>query len=148
MVMRVHGYPVAGRIVNDLFNFEREVGDLFDSFLGAPAIRRSEGYLSIDLADYGDELMLVAELPGVKKEDVRITLENSLLTISGRRKERDLPENSQWLRNEVPTGEFTRVVELPHAVDAGRVSAELSNGILKISMPKPEAVRPREIRVS
>ncbi len=148
MVMRFHGFPVAGRVANDLSSFEREVGDLFDSFLGVPAGRRGAGYPSIDLEDHGKELVLTAELPGVGKEDVKITLENGLLTISGQRKERQLPENSEWLRNEVPSGEFSRVIELPYDVDAAGVSAELSNGILKVFMPKPEAVRPREIRVA
>lgn len=148
MIMRVHHFPTATPIFEDLSGLEREVGSLFDSFLGAPAFRQARQYPPVDLADYGDTLVLVVELPGVKKEDLRIALENGLLTISGERKKRGLPENSRWLRNEVASGEFTRVIELPHFVDADKVSAELSNGILRISLPKSEAVRPREIRVS
>ena len=148
MVMRVHRFPTASPIFADLSDLEREVGSLFGSFLGGSAFRQTGQYPAIDLADSGDELVLVAELPGVKKEDLKIGLENGLLTISGERKDPGLPENSRWLRNEVVSGEFTRVIELPHFVDADKVSAELSNGILKVSLPKSEAVRPREIRVS
>jgi HSP20 family protein len=148
MVMRIHRFPVASPLYGDLFNFEQEVGSLFDNFLRVPGPVGMGGYPAVDLAEYEDELVLAAELPGVEKEDVKVSFENGLLTIRGERKGRGLPENSQWLRNEVATGEFTRVIELPRSVDAGKVSAELSNGILRISLPKSDAVRPREIRIS
>ena len=148
MVMRFHRFPTASPMFEDLFGLEREVSSLFDSFLGAPALRQARQFPAVDLADYGEELAVAVELPGVKKEDLKIALEHGLLTISGERKERGLPENSRWLRNEVASGEFSRVIELPYAVDADNVSAELYNGILKVSLPKSEAARPREIRVS
>ena len=147
MLVRVQRYPVARPPFRSLFSSEREIDDLFKSFLGSNVTPFVRTYPAIDLAEHEDELVLVAELPGVKKEDVKISLEDKFLTISGVRKASAIPEGSSWVRNEVDTGEFSRSIELPHGVEAGKVSAELENGILRVVLPKPEQIRPREIRV-
>jgi HSP20 family protein len=93
------------------------------------------------------EFVVVAELPGVKKEDVKVTLQDGVLTVSGERKQKAVPEESRWHRTEIESGEFHRSIELPTAVDAPAVSAELKDGILRIVVPKAEEARPREITV-
>jgi HSP20 family protein len=147
MVLRVQRYPVVRPIFEDLYNVERHFDSLFNSLLGTGGLSRVRTFPIIDLAEYENESILVAEMPGVKKEDVKISLENRLLTISGERKAQAIPDGSSWVRNEVDTGEFSRSIELSHAVDADKIIAELENGILRVVLPKPEAVRPHEIRL-
>ena len=147
MVMRIQRYSGARPFFSDLFTFEHEIGDLFNNFLGTGATTRPRMYPAIDLAEYENEWVLVAEMPGVKKGDVKISLENKFLTLSGVRRAVSLSEGSSLLRNEVEAGEFNRTIELPGAVEAEKVTAELENGILRVALPKPEEVRPREIQV-
>lgn len=148
MMFRVHRYPASDSLLGDVFGFEREIDNLFDTVLGTATSSRRTHYPAIDVAEHETESVLVAEVPGVKKEDLKISVENGMLTIQGERKSQSLPERSRWIRNEVETGEFRRVFELPHAVDANKVSAELENGVLRVVLPKPEQVRPREIKVN
>jgi len=147
MLVRVQRYPVVGPIFEDLFSAERQIGSLFNNLLGTGGLSRAHTFPAIDHAEYENESILVAEMPGVKKEDVKISLENRFLTISGERKAQELPEGSSWVRNEVDAGEFGRSIELSHAVDADKITAEMEDGILRVVLPKPEAVRPREIRL-
>lgn len=147
MVVRLQRYPGSRPLFEDLFNFEREIDSLFGNFLGTGVSPRVRAFPAIDLAEYENESVLVAEMPGVKKEDVKISLENTLLTLSGVRKENALPEGSSRVRNEVEMGEFSRSIELQHAVELDKVTAEMENGMLRIVLPKPERARPREILV-
>jgi HSP20 family protein len=123
------------------------VDDLFGGWLSGGWNPRRSAFPALDLAENSRELIVVAELPGVKKEDVKVTLQDGVLTISGERKEKALPEESRWHRTEIESGEFHRSLELPMAVDASAVAAELKDGILRIVVPKAEEARPREIKV-
>jgi HSP20 family protein len=147
MVVTVQRYPVVRPVFGGIFNAERQIGSLFNSLLGTGGISRARTFPAIDLAEYENESILVAEMPGVKKEDVKISLENRFLTISGERKAQALPEGASLVRNEVDAGEFSRSIELSHALDADKITAEMENGILRVVLPKPEASRPREIRL-
>jgi len=83
----------------------------------------------------------------VNKENLKITMADGLLTVSGQRKAQALPENSRWIRNEVTTGSFSRSFEIGHPVNVGEIAAELKDGLLRIVLPKAEEARPREITV-
>jgi len=87
------------------------------------------------------------EIPGVKKEDVTVSIQDGSLTISGQRKSIQLPENAKVVWNERNDGEFVRTIRLPHEVDLEQVSADLVDGILRIQLPKAETARPRNIEV-
>lgn len=147
MLVQVRRYPVYNSLWNEIADFEREIEKVFDTT--GTYNEPSQGTLapSIDILERGDSMLLVAELPGVTKEDVKISLENDVLTIHGARKGNALPEKAQWVRNEIRTGEFARSVRLPKGIDAGKISAEIMNGILKVVLPKAEEVKPREIRI-
>ncbi len=101
----------------------------------------------LDVAEYENETVVIAELPGVNKSDISLTIHEGVLTISGSRKERTLPEKSSWIRREVGTGKFNRSITLPHEVHLGAVSAEMENGLLKIVLPKAEDAKPKEIKI-
>lgn len=142
MVMRFHTAPALG----DVFQLEREIGNLFDELLSGGAGTGSR-YPALDVAERENETVVVAELPGMKKDDIRISVHDGMLTVSGERKAAALPEDGRWIRNEIPAGRFSRSVLLPHDVNVDAVSAELSAGVLRVTLPKVEAARPREIRV-
>jgi HSP20 family protein len=128
-----------------LVRLERD--PLFQNLFGDPWSAGPDLRPSIDIAEYDSETVVVAELPGVKKDDLRLTVHDGFLTIAGDRKSGGLPENSRWLRNETTGGSFSRTIEIPHAVKGEAVSAELANGILKIVLPKADEARAREITV-
>jgi len=147
MLMRVQRLPVAASTFDSLFNMEQEIDGLFGNILGTTWVPAARTYPAIDMAEYENETVVVAEMPGVKKEDVKISVHDGTLHISGERKEQDLPEKSSRIRNEIRVGRFDRAIPLPHAVNVDQVSAELDNGVLRIVLPKAEEARAREIRV-
>ena len=101
----------------------------------------------MDVADDENEVILSIDLPGVRREDLKITLEKGLLTISGERKKASLPEGAAWIRSEAWDGRFVRSLQLPRHVKAEAVSAELKDGVLRLVLPKAEAAKPRQIEI-
>jgi HSP20 family protein len=116
-------------------NFDRS-GQLFTGW--SPAL---------DLYESGDHLVAMVEVPGMRKEDIEISLHDGTLTISGERKQENTNgETAQ--RTERYVGTFRRSITLPTRIDAGKVSATYENGILKVSLPKAEEAKPKQIQVS
>lgn len=147
MLVRFERMPMPRPLFDSIFDFERGVDSLFDSFLGQSYGRRGRAFPAVDLSDHGKEMVLVAELPGVRKEDLKLTVRDGHLVISGERKSQSLPEKSGWIRSETFSGSFSRSIELPQDVKADAINAELSNGILRVVMPKVEEALPREISI-
>lgn len=138
-------------VFDDILSLEREIGNMFQGFTPGAVpgrlLRTSEQYPLLNIFETKDEFVLVAELPGVKKEGIHLTIDNGLLTISGERQAASTPENVDWLRNEIRTGNFTRVVALPRHVNGDQISAELSNGILRVVLPKAEEAKPHVVSI-
>jgi HSP20 family protein len=147
MLIKFERTPAFTPFFNDIFRFENDVDRLFDTFMGNTPGSVSGGYPAIELRTSSEESVLLAELPGVKKGDLKLSVENGTLTLSGTRGEHSVPENSRWLRNELWHGSFSRAIELPHDVNTEKISATLENGVLRVQLPKAEAVRPREIAI-
>ena len=102
---------------------------------------------ALDLYESGDHLVAMVEVPGMRKEDIEISLHDGTLTISGERKQENTNgETAQ--RTERYVGTFRRSMTLPRRIDAGKVSATYENGILKVSVPKAEEAKPKQIQVS
>jgi HSP20 family protein len=102
---------------------------------------------ALDLYESGDHLVAVVELPGMRKEDIDISLHDGTLTISGERK-RESTNGEKTQRTERYVGTFRRSISLPTRVDAGKVSATYQDGILKVTLPKAEEAKPKQIKVS
>ena len=100
-----------------------------------------------DLYESGDHLVAVVELPGMRKEDPDISLHDGTLTISGERK-RESNNGETAQRTERYVGTFRRSITLPARVDASKVSATYEDGILKVTLPKTEEAKPKQIQVS
>jgi HSP20 family protein len=101
----------------------------------------------VDIAEDDQNIMLQAELPGVKMEDLKITLENNVLTIAGERKLKEEVKKENYHRIERRFGKFTRSFTLPSGVDAEKVNAVFENGVLNITLPKPEEFKPKQITI-
>jgi len=145
MLVKFERIPMNRPTWRNVGEFEREIDSLFSGLLSANAgCMRAP---ALDFVERQNESVLLLEVPGVAKEDVKISLEEDLLTVKGERKSQGLPEGARWIRNERSGGEFFRTIQLPHPVKADSVSAELVNGILRITLPKAEEARPREIGI-
>jgi len=103
---------------------------------------------SLDLYEDKDNVFVKAEVPGMKKEDIDVSLHDNALTISGERKFEQKQEDAENYRSERFFGRFSRSVTLPVAVDGNKVTASYKDGILTISLPKSETAKPKQIEVS
>jgi HSP20 family protein len=102
---------------------------------------------SVDVREDKDHLTITMDVPGVRPEDVRISLENQVLTISGEKQQQNEQKDERWHRWERSYGRFERTFTLPSTVDADRIEATTDNGVLTVRLPKIEKARPREIPV-
>ncbi|MBI2851597.1 MAG: Hsp20/alpha crystallin family protein [Chloroflexi bacterium] len=100
-----------------------------------------------DLFEIKDDLVLKADLPGLRKEDIDISLENDCVTIKGERKIEEFPADTKYYSCERSFGSFTREVCLPVPVDADKISATFDNGVLEIKLPKAEEARAKRIEI-
>jgi HSP20 family protein len=101
----------------------------------------------VDVVDREAEIVVRAELPGVRKEDVEVSVSNQTVTIRGCAWREQKGEGENYFRTEISRGEFIRAVELPSSVDAGIARARLENGVLEVILPKTEHARRHTIRV-
>jgi HSP20 family protein len=147
MVVQVRRAPLFTSLWEEIADLEREIERVFGTPVVAESAAETAWMPAVDMVENENETMLVAELPGVNKEDVKLSVENGVLTMSGSRKANGLPEGAGWIRNEIRRGDFHRSVRLPEGIQADKISATMANGILKIVLPKAEEVKPREIRV-
>jgi HSP20 family protein len=93
------------------------------------------------------ELVIKAELPDVKREDIGVTFENNVLTLKGERKEEEQISRDRFQRVERFRGTFTRSFTLPATVDAGKISATYKDGVLTVRLPQREEAKPKQITV-
>jgi HSP20 family protein len=103
---------------------------------------------ALDLHESGDHFVAVVELPGMHKEDIDISLHDGTLTISGERKREKSSNGETAQRTERYIGTFRRSISLPTRVDASKVSATYQDGILKVTLPKAEEAKPKQIQVT
>lgn len=103
---------------------------------------------AVDIFERGDDLVIRAELPGVKSDDIDIRVENNTLTLRGERRQEDELREGKAYRLERTFGAFTRSFSLPTTVDSSRISAKHSAGVLEIVLPKVEHAKPRRIEIS
>jgi HSP20 family protein len=103
---------------------------------------------ALDVHDEKDQVVVVAELPGLNKDEIEISLHNGLLSISGERKEETTAGEGETRRQERYFGRFSRSVTLPSLVDDTRVTASYKDGLLTVRLPKAEEAKPKQIQVN
>ena len=126
---------------------------LDDAFAGWPLQREENGTLTaswtpaVDVFEDKDSVKIIAELPGVKPEDVKLSIENNVLTLRGEKKQTAEEKTERVHRYERAYGAFERTFNLPSTVDAENIQAAYDQGVLTIILPKVERARPREIPI-
>jgi HSP20 family protein len=131
---------------DDIFNIRNE----FDRLLGQTETQVGSAWVPVvDVRETTDELVLQAELPGLTSNDVDVSVENGVLAITGEKKQevQEGKEESEYHLIERRYGRFERRFTRPRSVDAERVRAEFSHGVLQVTLPKVEAAKPRKIEV-
>ena len=131
-----------------LSHLRDEVTRLFDSPFGGLTQGFNTRAPAVDLYEEKDNLIVKAELPGMKKEDIDVSLHDGTLTISGERKSEREEKKGETYRSERFYGRFQRSVMLPTPVSADKVKASYKDGILSITLPKTEEAKPKQIEVS
>jgi len=133
------------------FDVEKTLNEMDRIFnaVGRPLNLRSVPrgtFPAVNVYDRGNETVLVAEMPGVRSEDVDLTVVGDSITLQGHREEQSA-ENEQYYRRERPMGVFTRTVTLPAAVNPEKVKAEYHDGVLRVSMEKAEQAKSRKVEI-
>lgn len=118
----------------------REIERFFEDFARRPMWPRLWGEEfaapAVDLYDKGNEVVLKAELPGMKKEDVEVDISDHMITISGEKKKEEKVENKDYYRLERSSGRFTRTFTLPENVETDKSKASFHDGVLEVHIPK------------
>ena len=102
---------------------------------------------AVDIIDRDDEVIVRAEVPGVRKEDVKVSLSESTITIEGHTEHEEEEKRTDYYCHEMTYGDFKRTIELPTGVDAARAQAKMKDGVLDIHLAKVERAKRREVSV-
>jgi HSP20 family protein len=102
---------------------------------------------SVDISETNEEFQIKAELPEVKKEDVKVSIEDGVLRISGERKQEKEQQGKKWHRVERTYGSFMRTFTLPTNVDDSKVQADYKDGVLTLRLPKSATAKPKSVDV-
>lgn len=137
---------------SDVINMQREINRMFDSFFRGglsedEALVASDWIPAVDIAEHDNEYTVKLELPGVSKEDVKITMQNNVLTVRGEKRKEKETKSSSYHRVERSYGAFQRNFTLPSTVKADKIDAAYVEGILTIVLPKAEEARAKQIDV-
>jgi HSP20 family protein len=114
---------------------------------GEEAFTLAEWAPAVDITEDDKEYTIKVELPGVNKEDVRVSMEGDVLSISGERKAEKEEKNKKYHRVERIYGTFARSFTLPKGTAGDKISAEFKDGVLRVHLPKDEAAKPKSIDV-
>lgn len=137
---------------SDILSMQKEINHMFDRFfrggtVADDGIMTTNWLPAVDLIEKDDEFVAKVELPGVSKDDVKITMQDNILTVRGEKKEEKETRQSNYHHLERSYGSFQRSFTLPNAVKADKVEAQYIDGILTITLPKSEEAKRKQIEV-
>ncbi len=136
----------------DLFNMARQLQQELARNVPArdeeSAVATSRWVPAVDIQEQPDRFVIYADVPGVAPQDIEITMENGVLTFKGERNIESEAEQNGYKRVERVRGSFYRRFSLPDTADAERINAKAVNGVLEITLPKREQLKPRRIAIS
>ncbi|HWF36230.1 MAG TPA: Hsp20/alpha crystallin family protein [Solirubrobacteraceae bacterium] len=138
--------------VRELNTIQSEMNRLFNTYFDSSTPAQSGALRrwipAMDLVETDQDFVLRADLPGVDEADVKIELEDRVLTISGERKAEHEERNEGYYRVERTSGSFTRTLTLPEGVDPSSIKAGFDKGVLEVRIPKPEEKKPHRVSIS
>jgi HSP20 family protein len=144
------------RGLSALAQIERDMQRMFDSFFGArwrpsqwelPEFPFGENTPRVDVVDRENEVLVRVELPGVDKKDIDVLLGDDTVTIRATAHREARKEHGDYFRREISQGEFSRTVALPCDIDPEKAKAKFENGVLQLTLPKPERARRRQVSI-
>ena len=142
---------VRWRPMRDVFRFRDEMDRLFDDFMERFPTRRDLGDRmwspDVDLCETDNEIVVEAEIPGMEQKDINVTIKDNVLTLKGEKKQEKEVKEANYHRVERNYGSFARTFTLPTAVVVDKAQAKYDNGVIRITLPKAEEVKPKEISV-
>jgi len=137
--------------IRDLASMRTAMDRFFDDDF-RPFQWLSGGYASpalpLDVTTDADRVTIEAALPGMRPDDVDITVENGAITISGKTADERTAEEGSYVLQEIRRGSFSRTVALPNGLEPDKATATFENGILRLEIPKAEQLKPRQIKIS
>lgn len=144
--------PVRDPMLDLMYNLERRMGKVFNEPLGlfewtTPDVANAAWVPAVDIFEEPDFLRIVAEIPGVKPEDMKISVEGNVLTIHGKKEQVAEEKAEKVHRYERTYGEFERSFTLPATVNAEAIKANYEHGVLTLALPKLEKAKARQIKV-
>lgn len=139
--------PFEATISREISKLQNEMNTLFERFFGRSfPFTRVQSYPAVNIYHDNDNVYVTAELPGIRIEDLDITLEEDSLTIKGQRVS-DSGDDISYHRKEREEGQFNRVISLPVTIVPESAKATLKNGVLLITLPKAEEAKPKKIEI-
>ena len=140
--------PLIRKDRSDLARLHRGMDNLFSSFFGDwPALIEQRLWPSVDISDNENELVVTAEVPGCKAEDIDISVQGDTLTISGEKKDSDEKREKGYYYRESSYGSFRRDINLPTDVQTQKVDASCKNGVLTVTLPKSEQAKSVRVKI-
>jgi|WetSurMetagenome_2_1015567.scaffolds.fasta_scaffold44379_2 HSP20 family protein len=137
--------------VRDALGLQDEMGMFLGDFFGVDKRGEETRFVRwaprVDILEQDGGYELVADLPGLKKEDIKIEIENNMLTLKGEKKLEEEKKDKSYRLSERYYGEFVRTFALPENVDRDGIVAEFKDGVLTLEIPKTEKAKPRQIEV-
>ena len=131
-----------------LFGLHREIDRLFSEFAQGTGPNGTQNLIpNIDISETDKAIEISAEMPGLERKDVEISIEDDTLTIRGEKTVEEDQKDKNVQHSERSYGVFLRVLQLPPGIDPANVQATMSNGVLKITIPKPAKPEPKKIEV-
>ncbi len=132
----------------DMLSLRADMDRLFKSLFGGfPEEREGFWAPAMDIEEDNDNIMVKAEIPGMKKEDIKVSVRGNVLMVSGERKQEKETKNKTHHRVERYYGKFSRTITLPSDVITDKIKASYKDGVLNITLPKPESKKPKQIEV-
>jgi HSP20 family protein len=133
----------------DLQNLQREINALFqDDFFPASAGLFDRTYSpAVDVVENDEHYLVSCEVPGMSESDIDVQLADNVLTIKGTKKEKEEESDKRWFKRETWYGSFQRTIPLPAGIESDKIEAVLENGMLMLTLPKKEEVKPKQISV-
>ena len=135
-------YLTTRRPMRNPFNLQSVFSDLFGSYENETDMGNTSWMPTVDVSETEAGFEVRAELPGVAKDDLHISIKDNLLTLSGEKRQEKVGDAHNYHRVERRYGSFQRKFALPREVETDEIKAEFNEGVLTLSIPKPEAAKP------
>lgn len=128
-------------------SLQGEINRLFDRNMDDTTGQMTLWPMRVDIREDENQVVIKSDVPGMEQKDIKVNIDNNMLTISGERKFDDEENKEKYHRVERAYGRFSRTFQLPNTTNTGKIHASYKNGVLEVTLPKLEEAKPRSIQV-